>query len=253
MPRVGAYGGGEKKPMIDWIEAHNEFSSTLYALFASQGVIAPAATCSRNVLVSYQFTGSGSQVLQDLISLHHPGHIDTQAPAFLTVKNATPIMALHVAVGNHLGALSIYFMDFGNWEAHLKLYPDAQQLRETEYHVLFLDGLTLVLKSQVQKERNDLLVFQRDHRSTFPEPAAPLSLQAQGIFKRLSDIVAPMATESRKRANDSAIAPLIDLEHVLNDQIEPERLVNWCMQLGDQDLTDSLVAAIQNNNFRRQS
>jgi hypothetical protein len=94
MPCVGAYGGGKKKPVIDWIEAHNEFTSTLYALFAIQGVIAPAATCSCHVLVSYQFTGSGSQVLQDLISLHHPGHIDTQAPAFLTVKNATPIMAL---------------------------------------------------------------------------------------------------------------------------------------------------------------
>jgi hypothetical protein len=46
MPCFGAYGGGEKKPMIDWIvEAHNEFSSTLYALFASQGVIALSATC----------------------------------------------------------------------------------------------------------------------------------------------------------------------------------------------------------------
>jgi hypothetical protein len=96
-------------------------------------------------------------------------------------------------------------MDFGNWEAHLNLYPDAQQLRETEYHVLFLDGLTLVLKSQVQQDWNDLLVFQQDHGSTFPGPVAPLSLHAQGIFKRLSAIVAPMATESGKRANVSAI------------------------------------------------
>jgi hypothetical protein len=46
MPRVSAYGGGEKKPMIDWIEAHSEFSSTLYALFASQGVIAVSTTRS---------------------------------------------------------------------------------------------------------------------------------------------------------------------------------------------------------------
>jgi hypothetical protein len=49
MPRVGAYGGGKKKPMIDWIEEHNEFSSTLYASFASQGVIAVSATRSCNV------------------------------------------------------------------------------------------------------------------------------------------------------------------------------------------------------------
>jgi hypothetical protein len=28
MPKVGAYNGGEKKPMFDWTEAHNEFSGT---------------------------------------------------------------------------------------------------------------------------------------------------------------------------------------------------------------------------------
>jgi hypothetical protein len=74
IPRVGAYEGGERKLMSDWIEAHNKFSCTLYALFASQGVIGPAATPSRNILVSYQFSGSGAQILQDLVSLHHPGH-----------------------------------------------------------------------------------------------------------------------------------------------------------------------------------
>jgi hypothetical protein len=44
MPRVGAYKGGEQKPKSDWVEAHNEFSSTLFALFASQGIIGIAAT-----------------------------------------------------------------------------------------------------------------------------------------------------------------------------------------------------------------
>ena len=29
MPRVGAYEGGEQKPMYEWPEAHNEFSNTL--------------------------------------------------------------------------------------------------------------------------------------------------------------------------------------------------------------------------------
>jgi hypothetical protein len=29
MPRVGAYEGGKRKPMLDWDEAHSEFSSTL--------------------------------------------------------------------------------------------------------------------------------------------------------------------------------------------------------------------------------
>jgi hypothetical protein len=62
-----------------------------------------------------------------------------------------------------------------------------------------------------------------------------------------------MATESGKKANVSAISAPLHLDHVLNDQIDPERILNWCTQLGDPDLTDSFVAAIQHNNFRRQS
>jgi hypothetical protein len=62
-----------------------------------------------------------------------------------------------------------------------------------------------------------------------------------------------MATEGGKRANVSAIMLPPDLEHVLNDQIDPEWIVNWCTQLGNPELTDLLVAAIQHNNFYRQS
>jgi hypothetical protein len=40
-------------------------------------------------------------------------------------------------------------MAFGNWEAHLKLYPDSKYIRETEYHLLFLDSLTPTLCNQV--------------------------------------------------------------------------------------------------------
>ena len=32
MPKVGAYKVGEQKPMFDWMQAHNEFSQTLYSL-----------------------------------------------------------------------------------------------------------------------------------------------------------------------------------------------------------------------------
>jgi hypothetical protein len=173
MPNVGAYKGGKRKPMSDWIEAQNEFSSTFYALFANQGVIGPAATRSCNIFTSYHFSGSGSQVLQDLVCLHHPGHCDTQAPSFFSVKGATPIMPSHVTAGNQLSTLTVYFMAFGNWEAHLKLYPDAKYIRETEYHLLFLEGhfcpkescaawlkRTIFLSS---KEMNNL-VFQRQQR-----------------------------------------------------------------------------------------
>jgi hypothetical protein len=86
-------------------------------------------------------------------------------------------------------------MAFGNWEAHLKLYPDSKYIREMEYHLLFLDGLTLTLCNQVQQEKNDLLAFQRDARSSYPETPAPIHLHARVIFKRLSAIVALLATE----------------------------------------------------------
>jgi hypothetical protein len=43
-----------------------------------------------------------------------------------------------------------------------------------------------------------------------------------------------MATESGKKANVSAITTPLHLDHVLNDQIDPERLVgalNWEIQI----------------------
>ena len=71
----------------------------------------------------------------------------TQAPHFLSILGMVPLMHTSVAAGEQLSALSKYFMDFSNWEAHLKLYPDAKYMQETEYHVLFIDGLTSVLKN----------------------------------------------------------------------------------------------------------
>jgi hypothetical protein len=54
-------------------------------------------------------------------------------------------------------------MAFGNWEAHIKLHVDAKYMHGTSYHLLFIKGLALLLKSQVLQEKNDLLVFQRDN------------------------------------------------------------------------------------------
>jgi hypothetical protein len=149
--------------MFDWIEAHNELSRMLSALLASHGVIATAATRSSNILVSYQFLGSGLRVLQDLICLHHPQHVMTQAPAFDSVKGSIPIVHANVAAGEQLSHLTVYFMAFGNWEANLKLYAKSKYTRAPDCHLLFIKGLAASLKSQVNQEKNDLLVFQQDN------------------------------------------------------------------------------------------
>jgi hypothetical protein len=141
-------------------------------------------------------------------------------------------MPHQVPSSDQLGVLTVYFMAFGNWEAHLKLYPDSKYMQEREYHLLFLDGLTPVLKNQIQQEKNDLLVFQQDHCLSFPETIAPLHLHARGIFNCLSATVAPLALKSSsytsKQPNVSAI--VTSLDQVLQDSIEPERFVNWCTQ-----------------------
>jgi hypothetical protein len=35
-------------------------------------------------------------------------------------------MPVHETAGDQLGTLTVYFMAFGHWEAHLKLYPDSK-------------------------------------------------------------------------------------------------------------------------------
>jgi hypothetical protein len=169
MPKVGAYDGGEKKPMFDWNEAHNEFSGTLYALLASEGVIGKGATRCENILVAYQFSGSGLQVLQDMMCLHHLRHIMTQAPTFTSVKSSIPLMPANVVAGDQLNLLTVYFMAFGNWEAHLKLYPDAKYMRETEFHLSFIDGLAAPLKKdRSHKKRTIFWNFVATIRQAFP-------------------------------------------------------------------------------------
>jgi hypothetical protein len=59
----------------------------------------------------------------------------TQAPAFENVQANIPIMPANVNVGEQLNYLTVYFMAFGNWVAHIKLYVDAKYMRETSYHL----------------------------------------------------------------------------------------------------------------------
>jgi hypothetical protein len=128
--------------------------STLYALLASDGVIACTATRSTNILVSHQFKGSGCQVLQDLLCLHHPGHQDSHAPGFEIVKGTVPIMPTSIIPREQLAELTKYFMGFSHWESHLRLYTKSKYMHETKYHVLFIDGLLPVLRNQVLTLRN---------------------------------------------------------------------------------------------------
>jgi hypothetical protein len=58
-------------------------------------------------------------------------------------------MPANVNSGKQLNSLTVYFMAFENWEAHIKLYADAKYLRETSYHLLFIEGLALSFKIQV--------------------------------------------------------------------------------------------------------
>jgi hypothetical protein len=55
------------------------------------------------------------------------------------------------------------------------------------------------------QEKNDLLVFQQDNRSSFPKNTVPLPLHADGICKHLSAIVMPL-TITHKKENVLSIA-----------------------------------------------
>jgi hypothetical protein len=129
---VGTHDGGKKKPMTDLDNAHNKFNTMLCALLASDGVIARTATRSTYSLVSYQFMGSGCQVLQDLLCLHHPGHQDSHEPRFEIVKGTVPIMPTNLTPKEQLAKLTKYFVGFSNWESHLQLYTESKYMRKTK-------------------------------------------------------------------------------------------------------------------------
>jgi hypothetical protein len=79
----------------------------------------------------------------------------TQAPSFASVKAGIPLMQANISAGEQLNQLTVYFMAFGYWEAHLKLYAEAKYMRETDYHLYFIEGLATQLKNQVIQEKYD--------------------------------------------------------------------------------------------------
>ena len=203
MPPVGARHGGEIMPFEYWGQQHDNLGVTLYALLTSKDVIHASAHLSCQVLDQYQFTGNGFQVLQDLICLHHPGHVLTRAPAFSLIRDATPVMPHNVSPQDQLMELTRYYRSFSNWETHISLYPEAKLMRGTDYHLLFINGLTPAFKTQVGRERDDLMVFRRQHLPDDIEPFTSPDLHAKGIFDRLSATITPVSRETRALSSSS--------------------------------------------------
>jgi hypothetical protein len=192
IPNVGAKNGGVAMPHFYWQEQHNRLSSALYALLVSKDIIHSQAKKSLKAISSSHFVTNGFRVIQQLMRMHHPRLANNQAPLFEQVKVACPTMSPHIPAGDHVDALMGYFMDFINWEQQIQMYFESRIIRDSEYHLLFMQGLAPALRAQVKSQEGDLHVFRAKHRTLLKEPSCDIELFAFSIYERLLAIIGPI-------------------------------------------------------------
>ena len=149
-------------------------------------------------------------------------------------------------------------MEFTNWELQLKLYHEARVIRDSEYHLLFVRGLSTSMRVHVNREEGDLQVFSVDHRNLRHEPPAPNDLHAKAMYNHLRAIIGPLDREAQiLPARDSRVSSIVPHPHATFESVitdlapEPEQIVAWCAQIGDSIMVDQVLAAIQGNMHRR--
>jgi hypothetical protein len=152
IPNVGAKTGGVAMPHFYWQEQHNQLSSALYALLVSEDILHKDAKKSIKTVTTLHFVANGFRVIQQLTHMHHPQLANNQAPLFNQVREAYPTMRVTISAGEHADALMGYFMDFAYWEQQIKMYFESCIIRESEFHLLFMQGLAPVLQVHIKPQ-----------------------------------------------------------------------------------------------------
>jgi hypothetical protein len=261
IPNVGAKNGGVSMPHFYWQEQHNRLSSALYALLVSKDIIHKDAKKSIRTVTALHFVANGFRVIQQLMRMHHPRLANNQAPLFNQVSDAYPTVRVSISAGAHVDALMGYFMDFVNWEQQIQMYFESRIIRESEYHLLFMQGLAPVLRAHLTSQEGDLHVFRARHCTILKEPPCDIELFAFSIYERLLAIVGPLdqVPLSTSLSQIPRVAGTITHPSEYNrfDQIlsqatpAPEDIIAMCAQLGDNILVDEVVAAVQGSYARR--
>jgi hypothetical protein len=162
-------------PHFYWQEQHNRLSSALYALLVSKDIIHKDAKKSIKTVPTLHFVANGFRVIQQLVRMHHPRLANNQAPLFNQVRDAYPTMHVTISAGEHVDALMGYFMDFVNWEQQIQMYFKSRIICESEYHLLFMQGLPPILRAHIKPQEGDLHVFRACHCTILKEPPVILN------------------------------------------------------------------------------
>jgi hypothetical protein len=139
-------------PHFYWQEQHNRLSGALYALLVSKDIIHSQAKKSLKTILSSYFVTNGLLMIHQLMRMHHPRLANNQAPLFEQVKVACPTMSTHILAGHHVDALMGYFIDFVNWEQQIQMYFESCIICDSEYHLLFMQGLAPALHAHIKPQ-----------------------------------------------------------------------------------------------------
>jgi hypothetical protein len=137
------------------------------------------------------------------------------------------------------------------------MYFESRIICESEYHLLFMQGLAPVLQAHIKPQEGDLHIFVAPHRTILREPPCDIELFAFSTYELLLAIVGlldqvPPSTSSQSPRVASAIVQPSEFDRILLQVTpEPEEIVAMCTQiLEDSILVDKVVAAMQGSYAR---
>jgi hypothetical protein len=137
-------------------------------------------------------------------------------------------------------------------------YFESRIIRDSEYHLLFMQGLAPTICAHVKLQEGDLHVFRAKHRTLLKEPSCDIDLFAFSIYERLLAIIGPLeranptSSSIRSPRVASIDTELSDFHRIVTSAApEPEEIVAWCAQIGDSIMVDDVVTAIQGHFMRK--
>ena len=166
---------------IDTVRAidrnHKKLGLSLYSYLAS--AIDEKAMQAYGVHVKHGVISDGWQVIQEIMSFHHPRLPHTTAHSYTTTKDKSrPIM-------QEREGLQLYYTKFDTWHLRLSLYHEYRVVRGSEISMWFLQGLATWDRLQLQSVFMEIMNWQQHFRAHPGEDELPMHLTYHHFYHQL--------------------------------------------------------------------
>ena len=148
-------------------------------------VIQDSASMSKDLIRRHSAASDGWEVIHGMMRFHHPRAFGSQAPPWNTVLGERPTQF-------EGEAHTVYHTKYDVWVDRCALYSEfGHSVRSARFSIWFIDGLQLKFRTILATRRDELVVFEKCHRTKMSEPTLKDSLTVRHMGALL-ETVAPV-------------------------------------------------------------